>query len=149
MVKYVGELMQRPYIGVSIFEVDGEFYGIGSMHYDSTNTRKVELYDMFLLALYKLSNVVLTNEAWGKFGKKVESADFEASKPLAKYFVNFTNTFGHLFEYEADGETLTHDSREKYIHEENEHIQRFLVSGVFNNEHQMAIRQMLTNVYEY
>jgi hypothetical protein len=131
----------------SVFTVDGKYYGIGTAHYDSTNTRRTEHYDKWLAALYEFTDVQF-GRASAKFGRDIEDAKFSASSPLAQEFVDFSNTFGHLFEYQEDGITLTTDSRDKYIHAENQFFQEFLVSKVFNKEQQIAIEKIFQTTYE-
>lgn len=146
-VNFVGEFYQRPYIMFSVFVVDGKYYGIGTAHYDSTNTTKVEHYDKWLAALYEFTDVQF-GRASAKFGRDIEDAKFSASKPLAQAFVDFSNTFGHLFEYQGDGITLTTDSRDKYIKAENQFFQEFLVKRVFNIEQQTEIAKVFQQIYE-
>lgn len=146
-VNFVGEFYKRPYIMFSVFVVDGKYYGIGTVHYDSTNTRRTEHYDKWLAALYEFTDVQF-GRASTKFGRDIEDAKFSATKPLVQEFVDFSKTFGHLFKYEEDGVTLTTDSREDFIRAENEFFQEFLVSKVFNKEQQEAIAKIFQTAYE-
>jgi hypothetical protein len=143
MVEPLGIITKRPFCWVLTFVVDGEAYSVGSVFYDSTNTRKKELYGKYYLALFKVKKLLFKNDKTTK--KELLDVVLE-EEPVKNVLVDFYKTFSaDALEEQKDG-WLTSKAKKQYDLEENTIISNRLFSDTFPDKYKKELFTMLFEV---
>lgn len=147
MVKKLGIIFKRPFTtGITVFSKGDTNYALGGIYFDSTITRKAELYDMYFMGLYEVGELIF--EQWKglidfKFAHKKPTPIAEFLVPYEKVFSDYARTAGEGYCF-TDFKVLHKDEAlTQYAREENELIQRLIFSKVFIPEDVPALVEML------
>jgi len=143
MVEGLGIIIKRPFGWMLTFSVDGEPYTIGSMFFDSTNTRRKELYGKYYLVLFKVKKLFFENE----FTTKKELVDITIDKePVKDTLFDFYKTFSTGALEKHDNGWLTASAKKQFDLEENTIINNRLLVPVFQEKDRKDLFTMLFDI---
>lgn len=141
-IQNLGVIMKRPFCWLQLFSVNSTYYGVGSIYHDKTSTRKKEWYDHYFLGLFKVKNLVFSDDI-EESERTIIDVEFEQTKPIEGIFFPFYETFSpEALNTDEDG-NMTAEAKKIYTKEENAIISKNLFAKAFPEVYQTELHDML------